>query len=199
MMDGQCIFCKESMSNGAPTTQLRVKGSSSINTFSEKRHDIISTTPGQSVHVECRRLYCHPTDIGKVLPSVSVTPSDSGTTRRSAEQSFSFKTDCLFCGNRISDNSMKHNKDIYHVTTKCLQESLLQQCYTRKDTWAERVQARILHVHDLPAADAIYHQVCSTSFRLGKSVPQRYVTDDVSEKKSKIGRPAKWITNPRHS
>ena len=33
------------------------------------------------------------------------------------------------------------------------------------------VQARILHVHDLHAADAVYHKACSVNFRTMKQIP----------------------------
>ena len=39
------------------------------------------------------------------------------------------------------------------------------------DEWANDVQARILHVHDLHAADAVYHKPCSVNFRTMKQIP----------------------------
>ena len=43
--------------------------------------------------------------------------------------------------------------------------------------WSEKVMARIRSVHDLPAADAVYHQICSTNFRTGKSIPVVFMSD----------------------
>lgn len=47
----------------------------------------------------------------------------------------------------------------------------MQQCNKRADKWAEMVMARIKSVHDLPAGDAVYHQICSSNFRTGKDIP----------------------------
>ena len=44
-------------------------------------------------------------------------------------------------------------------------------------------------MHDLPAADAVYHQSCSINFRTGKVVPQMFVCDEDVQKKLKLGRP----------
>ncbi|CAH3027671.1 unnamed protein product, partial [Porites evermanni] len=60
------------------------------------------------------------------------------------EQSFNFKTDCFSCGTNV-----------FRVTTLETKHTVLQTCFERKDEWAEVVRARILHVHDLPAADVI--------------------------------------------
>ena len=55
--------------------------------------------------------------------------------------------------------------------------------------WAEAVRARLLHAHDLPASDAVYHQSCSVNFRTGKQIPQSYSTTETASKKMKTGRP----------
>ena len=34
-------------------------------------------------------------------------------------------------------------------------DTLMSQCSARGDEWADRVQARLLAVHDLPATDAM--------------------------------------------
>ena len=51
------------------------------------------------------------------------------------------------------------------------------------------VRARILHVHDLPAADAIYHQACSVNFRTKKQIPMQFASEQRDVKKRKIERP----------
>ena len=57
-------------------------------------------------------------------------------------------------------------------------DTLLSQCSTRRDEWADRVQARLLAVHHLHTADAIYHQQCSINFRTGKPLPRVFKWDD---------------------
>ena len=47
-------------------------------------------------------------------------------------------------------------------------------CQERADDLAEEVRARILQVNDLPAADAIYHQSCSSNFYTKKQIPSTF-------------------------
>ena len=42
-----------------------------------------------------------------------------------------------------------------------IKQIVLKLCQERADSWSDTVKARILHVHDLHAADAVYHQTCS--------------------------------------
>ena len=76
-------------------------------------------------------------------------------------------TDCLYCGTAIDDAH-----EYYHVATTTSQDKILKHCSSQKDIWAERVRARVLHLHDLHAADTVYHHVCSVNFRTGKCLPQ---------------------------
>ena len=75
---------------------LPAKGSSTINATASKRDDGIHTVPGEVVHTECRRTYCD-----RYQPKTTATDtqrSESERVLRSAEEAFSFKSDCLFCG-----------------------------------------------------------------------------------------------------
>ena len=71
-----------------------------------------------------------------------------------------------FCGNEIDEEEEKKiSRVVCRASTLDIQKTLLGTCDERGDDWAEVVHARVLHVHDLPAADVIYHHVCSTNFR----------------------------------
>ena len=48
--------------------------------------------------------------------------------------------------------------------------------------------ARISSVHDLPAADAMYHQICSSNFQTGKSIPLVFMSDADEQPASNRGR-----------
>ena len=63
------------------------------------------------------------------------------------------------------------------------QETVLAVCQERGDDWANAVQARIFNVHDLHAADAVYHRVCSANFRTMKQIPAIHEHEDSSSKK----------------
>ena len=66
---------------------------------------------------------------------------------------------------------------MFRVTTLETKHTMLQTCFERKDEWAEVVRARILHVHDLPAADA------------KKQIPMQFASEQRDVKKRKIERP----------
>ena len=73
-----------------------------------------------------------------------------------SEDQFHYDADCLFCGQPGGSN--KHH-NVVSLRTITFKNSVLEVCHRRGDAWAETVEARLLHVHDLPAADAIYHVV----------------------------------------
>ena len=75
------------------------------------------------------------------------------------------------------------------VRTIEFKDSVLETCTKRNDTWASSVQAMILAIHDLPAADAIYHKSCSVNFRTMKEMPSSYQADKNTVKRAKMGRP----------
>lgn len=74
------------------------------------------------------------------------------------------------------------------MTTVDFKNVVLESCDQRADSWAELVRARILSVHDLPAADAVYHQVCSVHLRAKKHIPKIHACQP-ENKKAKTGRP----------
>ena len=144
------------------------------------------------MHQTCRRTYCHPTNITRAKKqesNVSQLLSSRRSLDRKTEQSFNFKTDCFFCGTKVDfEEQKKKQGDVFKVTTIETKDTVLQTCSERRDEWAEVVQARILHVHDLPAADAIYHQACSVNFRTKKQIPMLFASEEPDLKKRKIAR-----------
>ena len=117
-MDDSCVFCGQPFSSIVSTVCLQEKGAQAINACSQIRNENISLKSGQTVHQNCRRSYCHPTNIAKVTKSLSDNDINIGCKRRSSEQAFNFKTDCLFCGMYISDNIKKRGTEIHSVVTK---------------------------------------------------------------------------------
>ena len=157
-----CAICKTSVGTGVPYSTLTAKGSSTINQVSNARKDSIHTAPGDVVHHECCRKYCNPHQIAKdtnLEESMSTTTNDRPVLR-SSEEGFSFNTDCFFCG-RPAEIERKRKHDVLQVKTIGIKETILKVCQERADSWSDTVKGRILHVHDLHAADAVYHQTCS--------------------------------------
>ena len=62
--------------------------------------------------------------------------------------------------------------NIFHVTVTETKDTLLAERSSINDSWAQHLRARLLHVHDIPAAEAAYHRSFSVNLRTGKCVPQ---------------------------
>ena len=183
-MSEDCVICKQPIDETSPTATLGARGTAGINKASEARNDTIQCTPGQKVHQECRRKYCNPDTLGK--HGHSIATGTGGRVLRSTEKRFDFSTDCFFCGKTATFGRKRKSSDVVPVKTLEVRDTILAVCHERGDAWADAVLARILHVHDLHAADAVYHRVCSVNFRTNKQIPA--VHENIS-KKVKLGRP----------
>ena len=181
--DAQCIFCNASLDdNKDETVALKIKGSLSVNAVSQQRGDNIQTKPGQKVHIQCRKDYCKPQSIDKARKRE--TTSEPLCETRNKSGGFNYKNHCLFCATPIGeDRDQKRN-----VQTLEFRDTMLRICHTRQDKWSSQVQARLLNVFDLPAAESVYHQRCSINFRTKCQIPATY-SPGVDVKKRKIGRP----------
>lgn len=146
--------------------------------------DGLEIKEGQYVHAECRRLYCHP---NQERQQEVVEDTSRHQTRKSSDTSFDLKTCCLFCGKPAKVDRHKRGRDVYFVRTLEFQNTVRDVCKARNDYWGNTVLYRLEFANDLPAADAIYHQTCSTNFRSHCNIPQQY-QDDVTVPKR--GRPA---------
>ena len=70
-----------------------------------------------------------------------------------------------------------------------MRDTILAVCRERGDAWAVDVQARLLNVHDLHSADAVYHRVCSVNFRTKKQILAVHEHEMSTSKRAKVGRP----------
>lgn len=159
-----CVLCEQSVNNGEPTAVLWSKGCESINAASKILRLDITVHPGQTVHRVCRRNPCHHKDVRR--SNRQITPSE-GRTLKSPGNCFSFNKQCLSV-ERLSV-LMEVIKELtfillWHSTFRIQIEAL---CTQRGDEWAELVRGRLQFVHELPAVDAVYHQVWNVNFRTG--------------------------------
>ena len=133
--------------------------------------------PGQQVHQYCRKIHCNPNKIAQAK-RLSVRGPDTSichSVLRSTEKSFNFNSDCFLCGTPVDGGEQRKKVDVFKVTTIEMKDPVLAICSERRDAWSDSVQARIMHIHDLPVADAMYHQTCSVNFRTGKQIPKVFV------------------------
>ena len=93
----------------------------------------------------------------------------------------------FLCGNIASNSSS--TDDVYNVCTLTFQHSITKVAIKRGDVCGSTVLARVNAVIDLPAEEAIYHQLCSANFRTSRDVPQRYTNEDIPKKRKSSGRP----------
>ncbi|XP_028513605.1 uncharacterized protein LOC114574641 [Exaiptasia diaphana] len=191
-----CAICQKPVTKDSlDAVLIGEKGSEGINRASKERNNIISTKPGQLVHKICRQDFCKPQNIQRALKEAkgeSISPQKRRSLTRSSDNLFSFQTDCFYCGTEAfgADDKKSRPRDVFKVTTVETKDKVLKVCSNRSDTWAATVRSRVLQVHDLPAADAVYHKTCSSNFRTGKQIPQAYSNPENSSKKRKTaGRP----------
>ena len=171
-----CVFCEKSITNGDAVVKLGEKGCKGIAMASAERGGNLITVPGQTVHTNCRRNYC---DLTRIKASKKRTYDEyeleSVKALRSTEQPFNFREHCLFCGHPDTYDQHHRGHKLIAVRTLSYQESLTEKCANRNDKWAQMVLARVVSVHDFPAADAMYHHVCSVNFHTGKHIPQTFM------------------------
>lgn len=186
----QCIFCNESLSNGEPTVTLGQKGCDGIHKASEARMSDIKVIQGQVVHTKCRREHVNPNDI------VSYNRKRAGdllqeeahcSLRSSTESTFSYKEHCLFCGCADVYDGRKLDYKLIPVRTMDFKDKIIEACDKYENDWVDTVRDRVVYAHDLPAADAVYHQLCSVNFRTGKQIPHLFKTK-VVQRASKYPR-----------
>ena len=157
-----------------PTVQITEKGADGVNNVCEKRELELRVLAGQKIHVDCRRVFCKRVSMNKNQAEIIQTDQRP---LRSKITAFNFKEHCLFCTRKVSFDGKKRGHDVFPVRTKDFDKSVLQTCRGRNDDWARDVQGRLEYAQDLHAADAVYHNSCSSNFRTGKGIPKEH-TDE---------------------
>lgn len=192
------MFCKKSLPDKQLTVKLTQKGCDSILNASKIREDSLSVVVGQTVHVECRKIYTNPRVIEldkKRSADVAQLSTSSTMNLRSSDQCFVFKEHCLFCGYGDSSQGRQDTRNLIPVRTIDFSKKILDACEQYEGAWVDDVKRRVLSVHDLHAADAVYHNLCSTNFRTGKKVPKIFQSS--SDQKSKRAKTSDRSGRPK--
>ena len=136
-------MCKNSLQIGE-IVEIREKGATGINHASIERGDDIKVTAGSNVHKKCRMDYVNKKDIEIFKKIQSKTHAPLKRVTRDAHISYDNKTNCLFCGDNVVQNSFSANYEEYcHVSTDSFVDTIISHCKYRSDEWAISVQARI--------------------------------------------------------
>ena len=152
-----CPLCSKHVSNIESSSRLTEKGILSLQAANEARQDPpIIFRINSRIHKDCRVQYCHKREIQKYIEKKKKEePTQNKVLLRSSVPNFSFKTDCFFCCQSVSDGN---NYDVFSVASLSSKDTLLSHCKDRNDDWGRSVESRILSVHDLVAAGARYHK-----------------------------------------
>ena len=174
MMDS-CAICEQSLVDGKPTVQLRVKGRLGISKASKARRSHVKVKVGQYVHVECRKNFIDPNRIvSDTRKTTSQAPSYS---LRSLSLPFNSSEHCLFCGKAAKlVDGRKRGYDVFPVRTVGFYSSIKKLCEKRNDEWGNVVAGRLACIGDLHIIDAVYHQSCSVNFRTFKNIPLQHTS-----------------------
>lgn len=183
-----CVFCDLPLDNGEKTVTLQQKGCDGIDRANAILKTSFSTTPGQQVHQKCRRDLCRRKEIRQSENATEIN-KEGATRLRSEGIKFSFKDQCLFCAQPVNKDQNKRSADVYPVRTFDFQDSIREACNQRDDEWGRQVLDRINFGKDLPAVDAVYHQVCSANFRTLRRVPLQNQEPSPKVQKISKGRP----------
>ena len=124
----------------------------------EQVNDDIHTYHGtELVHQIFRKKFTDRRQIAKIAEGEQQEQVNKHVRLRSADENGFI---CLLCGMAAHVGTERKSSDwIAHpVWIVAVMEELLKCCSEREDDLADTVKAGVLHVHDLPASDSVYHQ-----------------------------------------
>ncbi|KAL5020263.1 hypothetical protein ScPMuIL_003155 [Solemya velum] len=156
----KCAICGEILDDGRKTVKITDKGAESVNSASYARENkSIQVQAGQTVHTSCRLDYCNKKSIESAMKRKLHVDVPENRILRSQEPKFTFSTHCFLCG--ICIDREARDDDFYMVRTWEFQKSIVKAFNDRNDDdeWAEKIRGRHAFAVDLPAVEAIYHQV----------------------------------------
>ena len=181
-----CPICKEEIEELSDNwVAIQWRGANGINEASVKRKDDLVVQTGAKVHKDCRKHYTNVNNIKSHLVKKSGVSVPAKRTTRQSSGVFDSGKDCIFCGCTVELD--KGNFSL--VRTDKFVGTILEVCECRSDDWGLTVKGRIeFYLHDLHAADGLYHHSCSINFRTLKSVPLEFQTVR-DAKRRKSGRP----------
>ena len=122
------------------------------------------TGEARFIHKNCRttlRNQARPTKIG------TLDDAQASSSKRISREIFDFKKRCFYCGTLcLNDSKHPDRKKFAEVRTitSGIHHSTLEICRIRDNEDARNIEARLLGVNDLVAAEARYHIACRANF-----------------------------------
>ena len=177
----ECFICKNSLDEGEVSVVKR-KGINRFKDSSVKRGKHASVLLLQNfqeitVHSACQKMYNDEKMILAYVHRGGVAPKPTAKKKtRSQGLSFDFKNNCLFCGEKITDEFLEKQKKlpisrrnvVRNVEKLDIDEGIVTAGKKRGDEWGQKVVDRIQQVKhhdtDLVAVDARYHFLCQQKF-----------------------------------
>ena len=181
-----CPICKEEIEDSSDNwVAIQWKGAKGINDASVKRKDNLVVEAGTKVHKSCRQQYINDKNIKSHVAKKSSGSVPAKRTTRCSSGGFDSEKDFIFC-----ECTIELDKGHFSwVRTDKFVETILEVCESRSDDWGLTVKGRIeYYLHDLHAANGLYHHSCSGNFRSFKSVPLEF-QNSPDAKRRKSGRP----------
>ena len=179
-----CVICKGAIIADEGICTIRKKGATGINKTSREKGDDLFVESRDTVHIECRKNYLR--DGNRSNTSNCETNCNRGT--RSSTGGFDFRSHCSLCGLKIKDWEKRAKM---HSNVSCKYREVDKSIYKAidergpGDEWAIEIKGRLEVINDLRSEDAIYHNSCSTKFRVGH--PKLTTKNSANQKKH--GRP----------
>lgn len=182
--DQTCIICNKEVKNSEESQTLTQKGCDTINCVGERLNTAVNAKPGNLVHKGCRISFTHKRNVQRKQDEAKGVISPRKR-RHLNRDNLVLEPKCLFC-DQGEQRLSKGRGTLIPVRTLKFQESVLEKCKHRSDSWGRKVQAKIVCVHDCVASDTVYHNICYSNFRSGCQIPKCFTDDEPQEKK---GRP----------
>ena len=138
-MDDQevCPLCHKQISIGSEDrVKIRKKGAYGINKASIGRGVSIKVKPGTVVHKSCRKDYTYEYNIKEHKTSRFATAKPVKRSARLSTEPLKFdsKSDCCFCGNKVSTNVADYDYSEFHpLKTYEFVNTILEHCQKRNE------------------------------------------------------------------
>lgn len=158
MSPTKCPVCLDDVARGSKDVcEVREKGILGLVKASKERkdnnHESYRGLTSLLIHTSCRQNYTRTDPIKKYFREASTSKEETGPSQlRSSVPKFSFKSNCLFCGHCVKEETKKpiaKRKIVHSVETLTIQNRIREVCSMREDILSDEVLGRLSSINDL--------------------------------------------------